>query len=601
MYPLKELKTPLSQLFVECHIDKSVSYDDSALDNKTNILLKLFKHVKVHNDAMDPIIFAKNTVNPECIVIMIASWIDNKTIEKFKTNLQYKVKNIPIFIQLLVPSLSINIKKMNSFVNMSISEPFLTLSNDVLVIVTSNTVSKVLMSKGCFNRFNMSYLSESTILDTLPGINIDTLQDIYVDNNIPDHIIKLRNVDEYVNLKNVYHTTDIPINIINGLCDRSCIPKLDLKVISHILQNMYENPELKNICDELYSIDTSTEFGVARYRVLTDLYLETKKKKKAIVNLINMISDYQKNNMLFTLSTGAPEEFKLDNLVQIFETKHNFLHSCVKIECPIMMDMGNACILIKYPDNKKFIEECTSDYSIQNPFEFGASLVNNITPGIFCQVFAESVIINPYTRDQINGYLPLSTDPEVVMYHMCKLFTGYRKMWHCVRSYIYMLSHMCEIELFRDEINIIKECICGLFWNYNTSIDLIWEGCAVSVLDQKSNHISYCVPLTIAFQNVLTNYSTCLQHRNVNDVLAIMQICKFAMPRFIFEENKIREMFSITMPAQIEEKKQYIDTIASPGIVTVVHNTQNIGKTSGVKRVIGQMQQGFVNLCTRFA
>lgn len=43
----------------------------------------------------------------------------------------------------------------------------------------------------------------------------------------------------------------------------------------------------------------------------------------------------------------------------------------------------NACILIKVPDNINYLEEYTSDYAMESPFEFGSWLAKLVTPGVF--------------------------------------------------------------------------------------------------------------------------------------------------------------------------------------------------------------------------
>lgn len=183
----------------------------------------------------------------------------------------------------------------------------------------------------------------------------------------------------------------------------------------------------------------------------------------------------------------------------------------------------DACVLIKVPSKANFIEEYTSDYAMESPFEFGTWLIDLVTPGLYCREIAETLKSNPMTREPILGYLPLSDNPAVVMKHMSKLFGANKELWHFVRGYISMMIHVCD-KSWADRTKILSS-ITRLFNNYNATLDL------------KGG--SDKVPLKQAFEYVLTNYSTCMRDRTKGDNLAIIKITKTLFPNFVFQENVI--------------------------------------------------------------
>lgn len=166
---------------------------------------------------------------------------------------------------------------------------------------------------------------------------------------------------------------------------------------------------------------------------------------------------------------------------------------------------------------------------MEAPFEFGTWLIDLVTPGMFSHEFAKNIYEHPYTREHILGFLPLSEDPETIMKHMSKLFGGNREMWHMVRGYISMMTHIADKEWSDKEL--IVGTMKNLFKNYSTTEDL-----KSSTVKTSFDHaLKYC----------LTNYSTTLRDRPHNDVLAMVHICKTTYPEFEFNEKKILAMTSV--------------------------------------------------------
>jgi hypothetical protein len=296
---------------------------------------------------------------------------------------------------------------------------------------------------------------------------------------------------------------------------------------------MNENTLLQSVRDQLSEIGTTDRAGTQEHKDLITRYNLIRSQKntdtnketlRVIGNFLKMIADYRFNNTSIVLGSNRA------NRAVIFDSEDldNF-GTCVQIECPIMMDTGTACILLKAPENADFLVNFTSDYAMESPFEFGTWMVNLLTPGIFCHDIAKDMDTNPYSRQEVLGFIPLSEDPVVIMKHMSKLFGGNRELWHMVRGYISMMVHACEKE-WMDE-KIILPYMAKLFANYNATIDLKGGSKKVS-LDK-------------ALANVLKNYSVCLRDRTPNDVRAIILIVEKVLPECKFNKKKINGMIHV--------------------------------------------------------
>ena len=76
---------------------------------------------------------------------------------------------------------------------------------------------------------------------------------------------------------------DIPVQVLEGLADRTVIPRLDLKQLQSQLTRMdcklHENPELDAIRKHLYEIAESEKTGSEEHRQLVKKYNEQKVRK----------------------------------------------------------------------------------------------------------------------------------------------------------------------------------------------------------------------------------------------------------------------------------------------------------------------------------
>ncbi len=499
---------------------------------------------------------------------------------KFKNQMTEKINNIPVIIILATNNLTMNIETMQKRVNMSIPETFLSLSNDVIVLVASNN-TKVLMTKGCFDIFETLVLENHTVLNDLPSFNFEMLNLVHVDGNVPANLIKLKGVNGYIDLNILYTTDYIPENILIGLCDRACIPKINLDMLHPKLLTMYtklrENPELDNVRQELYNIASSDESGSDKHKELIAKYNSIKSKKynieqssllKALNNLMSYIAEYKRDATSIVFGSNRA------NRAVVFDNHElDKLDDCIQIECPILMDIGDACIMLKCPEKLNYIEEYTSDYAMESPFEFGTWLADLVTPGIYCYDMAKNMRINPYSREEVIGFLPLSTNPTIIMKHMSKLFGKNREMWHFVRGFISMLVHACNKE-WVDKVPI-TQCLRKLFDEYNVTIDLKGGSDKVSLLK--------------AFEHVLRNYSTCLRDRTYGDNVAIMNIAKFIMPQYVFDKEKIEGMISVIKEFAflLNEHKQNVNMIKY--VMCVDEYDHYVKYIGGVKGLIAQL------------
>ena len=83
-----------------------------------------------------------------------------------------------MIIGFAVVSFDLTIERLQSTIDMSIPETFLSLSNDVMILVTAQSKHRVLMVKGCFNSLRTIRLEERTPLSELPPFEPNMLKDI---------------------------------------------------------------------------------------------------------------------------------------------------------------------------------------------------------------------------------------------------------------------------------------------------------------------------------------------------------------------------------------------------------------------------------------
>lgn len=471
--------------------------------------------------------------NDNVMIVYTDGQINVSDMERFKKSMIGKLNNSPVIIIFAVPSFDMTLEDLQSrYINMSIPETFLSLSNDVAILITNKQHNhKILMTKGCFNYLEAMTLAKNTFLNSLPNFNFKSLSDISVIGGLPSHMIKLKTMSNYIDLNVLYKQDDLSLEFLEGLCDRTLFPKFDLSLmhamITKINRKLAENPELDAVRNELFEMSTSPDAGSEKHKQLIAKYNEVKSKKNTVINksklvainkLLENISEYQRDSTSIVFGSNRAMRSTTFNTLEL-----DFLGNCEQVECPILLEKGDGCILLKCPENQNYIEEYTSDYAMEAPFEFGTWLTKLVTPGMYCHEIAKISKINPFTRDKLIGYLPLSDDPGVIMKHMSKLFGGNKELWHFVRGYISMMVYACDCN-WVDKNKIIPS-IKKLVANYNATIDL------------KGG--SDKVPLETAFKHVLTNYSVCMRDRTRVDNLAIIKIVRTLMPDFNFEEQKI--------------------------------------------------------------
>lgn len=553
----RDLTSFTADFFVDVSGSTSGSIIAAERDSATMLasILKVGKIVGWHTNASVVRSFAElrstGGTNPTCfvpylstssnlVVVYTDGQIEVNEMKKFKDSITGKLKSCPVLIIFAVPKFDMTLKSLQErYINMSIPESFLSLSNDVAILITEGSRSshKVLMAKGCFDCLETCELSDDTLMTYLPNFNFNSLRNISVLEGLPSHIIKLKTCQEYIDLNVLYLQDDLSPEILEGLCDRTLLPKFNLAsmhtMITRINRKLTENPELDAVRKELFEISTSGDAGTDKHREVIAKYNEIKTKKNVGVNKIKLsminkllehLSEYQRNNTNITFGSNRAMRSTVFSASEL-----EILGNCEQVECPILLGEGDGCVLLKFPENKNYIEEYTGDYAMEAPFEFGTWLTKLITPGLYCQEIAETLKENPMTRDKILGYLPLSDNPGVIMKHMSKLFGGNRELWHFVRGYISMMVHACDNNWV--EKDKIIPSIKRLFANYNATLDL------------KGGNDK--VPLKRAFEYVLTNYSTCMRDRTRGDNFAIMKIAKTILPEFVFDEQKITGMVNV--------------------------------------------------------
>jgi hypothetical protein len=101
----------------------------------------------------------------------------------------------------------------------------------------------------------------------------------------------------------------------------------------------------------------------------------------------------------------------------------------------------------------------SSDYCIETPFETGQKISKWLEPGIFCKEVIDKMTKNPYTREKIIGWVPLTTDPNVAMKHMSKIFGHSKELWHFARAYPVVLTQLIKKPWASDYKNALLQTL----------------------------------------------------------------------------------------------------------------------------------------------
>ena len=170
----------------------------------------------------------------------------------------------------------------------------------------------------------------------------------------------------------------------------------------------------------------------------------------------------------------------------------------------------------------------TTGLGMEAAFWGGWALRDCLTPGVFGAAFAEAATENPYTREAVIGYVPLSKNPAVVMRFVSRTFGHSKELWHMVRAYIALVAYNLDREWCSP---LLKQHADVLLDAYRATVDL--RGGTEKV------------PLRQAFQHVLANYATCLRNRYPPDIRCIVGVCERLLPGVEFEKQKIEGMAQV--------------------------------------------------------
>lgn len=510
----------------------------------------------------NPTCFLKYWNNEELAIVFTDGQIDQNTMVKFKKELGLKMlTSIPVIIVLTISSIetkTIDQIAKTDYVNMSIPESFLSLSNDVLILLNDGLgIVRTLISKGEFsNYFPAPTLDDSTCIAFSSVPEFANLKKIIVGKNVPSNLVKLPAYQDYIDLNELNKISEVEsIDIIEQLCSRGLLPKLDLRVIHTVLDKLVKkansNPALDFIRDKLYSVAVNPELvGTSVHKELVELYNQIKVETRTQSNsqilarinkLKQIINEYQRDSTSFTY--GSNRAMKAN---EIEDMDLENIGVCVQVECPIYIQEGPGCVVFKHPTGKSFlsglqpsasglptnyIQSYTSDYWLESPFELGCELIKWITPGVYCKEMVERMDKNPYSMEPIIGWIPLTSDPGVAMRHMSKVFGGKKELWHFARGYCGFLVCLAEKPWMEEHKEKIRKTLQDFIKVYRVSEDI------------KSS--SNKVPLEQALKYVIKNFSVCLRDRFYNDIVTICKIVEFAFPDFEYPKDKIMSMASV--------------------------------------------------------
>lgn len=564
------------------NITKLIEWNTSAKQINTNT------KCIYSNGGTDPCCFLKFWSNEQLAIVFTDGQIDINSMDQFKKSLLAKSLPIPIIIVLTINTIgSRTILDIQQNINMSIPESFLSLSNDVLILLADGIMTRTLMSKGCFEQtFPASELISELQIAFDPPPKLNKLQSIVADQEVPSNLIKLPGISDYLDL-NLLNTIDKveQLDLIEQLCSRSLLAKLDLGTIHAVLDKLSKktsaNPVLDQVRIQLYQAGTnSLTAGTQVHRDLIDLYNQTKttarsETNRAILGRINklkqIICEYQMNSTSFTY--GSNRAIKAS---EVSDNDLDDIGQCAQVECPIYISEGPGCIVFREPLGiPNYITKYTSDYWLESPFELGLELSKWISPGIYCREMVEQMDKNPYSMEPVIGWIPLSSDPKVVMAHMSKVFGGKKQLWHFVRAYCGLLAQLADMFWAQDNRNEIIRVLTELTQNYNVSEDL-------KAATKK-------IPLYQSFEYVVNNYSTCLRDRFYSDVMTIVKIIDLIRPDLIYPKDKIKAMCEVVkvFSELLREHKQSIPMINH--VMELDEWGHYTNYKPGIKGLVGQL------------
>lgn len=547
------------------------------------------------NGGTDPRCFLKYWSNEQLAIIFTDGEINVDTMKSFKLDLLAKCKPVPIILVLTIGSIGANkISDIQRKINMSIPESFLSLSNDVLILLADGIMVRTLMSKGCFaEKFPGPKLSPELMIAFETPTDLNLLETVIVDQELPSNLIKLPSNPNYFDLNSLVSIEfDIGLDLehldlIEELCSRALLPRLDLGFIHRVLDRFSKktnsNPALDLIRTQLYQAATNPEIaGTQAHKDLVELYAKTKistksEKNRMLLGRINklkqIIREYQTDSTSFTY--GSNRAIKASD---VSEESLDQIGECVQVECPIYITEGPGCIVFKQPialENTNFVTEYTSDYWLESPFELGAELIKWVGPGIYCKEMVERMDKNPFTMEPVIGWIPLTSDPSIAMAHMSKVFGGKKQLWHFVRAYCGLLAELADKHWAQDHKDKIVHILRELTKLYNVSEDL-----------KASNKK---IPLFNAFDYVVTNYSTCLRDRYYTDVMTILKIIDLIKPELNYPRDKIESMCGVVKVFDSLLRAHKQDHPMLPHVMEVDDWGHYLKYIGGIEGLVGQL------------
>lgn len=495
----------------------------------------------------------------QCLVLYTDGQIGVPEMEEFQRQMM-RLPPLPIIIVFTMASNytleSSTIAMLHAQVNMSIPEACLKLSNDVCIAVNAEGAHKVLMAKGAFNVFGkLPQLQPEMLLSALVDFDMTLLKgDTVCFRVLPSGQINLNGFSSPLILESLYASEDAPYAVLEALCDRVYFPKLDMTrmqaMLSRRLRALNENKEVDQLREELAKVAVdANKAGGEEHRALVARLREAIQRRgkqtdgdlvkfrTLLQRFLQMLAEYAVDRTSIALGSNRAMRAK-----QIDPTEFEEIASeqCATVpECPIFLQSGAACVLLQLPSlpqqpsKETVVEFCTSDNSMEGPFNFGRLLYKYgcVTRGLYCVDFARQTRQNPFSRAPIAGFVPLSNDPAVVMRFMSRLFGDSRELWHMVRAYIGMMTMHC----LRDEWamrDVVVPHLRALCDKYDCTYNL--KG---NTEDRR--------PLRACFEYVTQNYGACLRDRLPDDSRTILAIVDLLYPTHAYERRKVLTMLEV--------------------------------------------------------
>ena len=416
---------------------------------------------------------------------------------------------------------STTVKQIEQQVNMSIPNGLMTICADVCIVVNVNAQEhRLLMASGAFAKaFRPIALENSTKLRELPVFEFPLLANVQIMEQgfLPPGCIMLNGFAEPIILHKLYEAMisceQVSAELITALSDRMILPKVDLdrvhdSSVRFLSSNAYESdPEYKNLMEKLMRVAVSSnkseehitcrqQLEVLKSRYKRADSLESKAKRAAIQNLLQVIADYRANSNQFVLGSNRANRaavIGVSDAQKLREQLTTLADNILQIhECPIFMEPGNACILLttsmhnappsiredavcpapaasacntssssssSYSSASKVSQpesvtktdadmflRFTSDFTINSPFHLGATAMI-VTKGVFSAQFGLDCATNPLTRQHVCARIVLVKDIHSLMRQLCRAFCASRQMWHMVLAFAAMLAkHLLEDE-----------------------------------------------------------------------------------------------------------------------------------------------------------